>query len=91
MSYQVYDKEDAKSAVDFLRYCHGVFPFKITTVLTDNGKCFTDRFIKGRKSPSGKHVFDIACPELQTEHRLTQPYTPKTNGMVERMNGRFNE
>lgn len=87
----MYDNQDAGSAVDFLLYCQRFFPFPITIVLTDNGKCFTDRFVKGRVNPSGKHLFDVTCKQHGIEHRLTQPYTPRTNDMVERMNGRFNE
>jgi len=49
------------------------------------------RFIKGRKEPSGNHKFDVECKKHQIEHRLTRPYTPKTNGMVERFNGRIAE
>jgi transposase InsO family protein len=30
---------------------------------------------------------DIKCQEENIEHRLTKPSTPKTNGMVERVNG----
>ncbi len=30
---------------------------------------------------------DVKCEENQIEHRLTAPFTPKTNGMVERVNG----
>ncbi len=29
------------------------------------------------------------CQELGIEHRLTRPRTPRTNGMVERFNGRI--
>lgn len=31
-------------------------------------------------------LFDIKCKENNIEHRLTKPHTPKTNGMVERIN-----
>ncbi|VVH56582.1 hypothetical protein BSPCLSOX_906, partial [uncultured Gammaproteobacteria bacterium] len=31
--------------------------------------------------------FDKLCSRSEIEHRLTQPVTPKTNGMVERVNG----
>ncbi|MFT7860911.1 MAG: integrase core domain-containing protein, partial [Sulfurimonas sp.] len=31
--------------------------------------------------------FDVECTKENIEHRLTAPATPKTNGMVERVNG----
>jgi transposase InsO family protein len=31
------------------------------------------------------------CQALGIEHRLTKPRTPKTNGMVERFNGRISD
>lgn len=37
-------------------------PFMIQTVLTDNGKSFTDRFTRGgERKPSGRHPFDQEC------------------------------
>jgi transposase InsO family protein len=58
--------------------------------LTDNGKEFTDRlFASKEREPSGNHEFDQLCRELGIEHRLTKPRTPRTNGMVERFNGRI--
>src|SRR3954453_4034278 len=53
------------------------FPFQVTYVLTDRGSCFT------------ADGFEAACRTLGVEHRKTRPYTPKTNGMVERFNGRI--
>src|ERR671928_1457340 len=32
--------------------------------------------------------FEQACQKLGVIHRTTRPYTPRTNGMVERFNGR---
>src|SRR5215213_7375629 len=32
--------------------------------------------------------FEAACQSLGVEHRKTRHYTPRTNGMVERFNGR---
>ena len=66
-------------------------PFKIKKVLTDNGCEFTDRFQRPDKKPSGNHLFDQTCAEYNIEHRLIKPYTPQTNGMVERFNGRVSE
>lgn len=65
------------------------------TVLTDNGSEFTDRFgghVPRRTGrPSGRHAFDRLCAAHGIEHRLTRPYTPKTNGMVERFNRRIGD
>ena len=65
---------------------------KITRVLTDNGKAFTDRLFGLRKrAATGQHEFDQLCADLSIEHRLTPPMRPQTNGMVERFNGRIED
>ena len=56
-------------------------------MLTDNGLEFTDRFVAKGKKVSGNHKFDKWCAKEDIDHRLTAPRTPKTNGMVERVNG----
>ena len=71
----VKDDETEKSAIAFLREAAAAFPFRLTHVLTDNGSCFTPAFAR-------------ACAELGAEYRHTKPYSPHTNGMVERFNGR---
>src|SRR3954469_7438503 len=72
----VKDDETEKSAIAFLREAAAAFPFRLTHVLTDNGSCFTAAFAK-------------VCAELGAEYRHTKPYSPQTNGMVERFNGRI--
>src|SRR3954454_21828128 len=72
----VFDDELTTSAVAFLREAVRAFPFRITHVLTDRGSCFT------------ADGFEDACRKLKVEHRKTKPYTPQTNGLVERFNGR---
>ena len=71
------------------------FGHPVHTVLTDNGSEFTDRFggdVRVRHGrPSGRHVFDQLCAAQGIKHRLTRPYTPRTNGMVERFNRRLGE
>ena len=71
----VKDDETERSAIAFLREAAAAFPFRLTHVLTDNGSCFTPAFAR-------------ACAELGAEYRHTRPYSPHTNGMVERFNGR---
>jgi transposase InsO family protein len=80
----------AAAAQSFLNAVAKAAPFKIQALLTDNGKEFTDRLFGQRaKDASGEHAFDALCSALGIEHRLTRPRTPKTNGMVERFNGRL--
>jgi len=35
-----------------------------------------------------RDAFEEACAKLKVVRRTTKPYTPLTNGMVERFNGR---
>ena len=65
---------------------------RIRTILTDNGKEFTDRLFGLRKrAATGGHEFDKLCFELDIVHRLTPPRSPQTNGIVERFNGRIED
>jgi transposase InsO family protein len=72
----VKDDETTASAVAFLKEAVQAFPFTVTHILTDRGSCFT------------ADGFEVVCREASVQHRKTRPYTPKTNGMVERFNGR---
>jgi len=72
----VKDDETEASAKAFLEEALAAFPFRVTRLLTDRGSCFT------------AEGFEKRCRELGIEHRKTKPYTPRTNGMAERFNGR---
>jgi transposase InsO family protein len=72
----VKDEETEVAARAFLEEALAAFPFRVTRLLTDRGSCFT------------AEGFEKRCRELGVEHRKTKPYTPRTNGMVERFNGR---
>jgi transposase InsO family protein len=87
MYFKVYKKKIGSNAVDFLEECKSCFPFYISHTLTDNGAEFTDKFTCKKNKVSGNHNFDMACIKDNIDHRLTAPFTPKTNGMVERVNG----
>ena len=86
----------AATAAGFLERFLDRFPLRVHTILTDNGSEFTDRFALDKKGkphdkPSGTHAFDRLCAERAITHRLTQPFRPQSNGMVERFNRRLGE
>ncbi|HZG68523.1 MAG TPA: IS481 family transposase [Herpetosiphonaceae bacterium] len=70
-------------AAQFLRDLIKAVPYRIHTVLTDNGVQFTPR---KQDIYDGDHIFDRVCDEHGIEHRLTKVNHPWTNGQVERMN-----
>jgi transposase InsO family protein len=82
MTLQVHAHRNGESSILFLKHCQGFFPFKIHTILTDNGPEFTNRFY--RKKLSEPHPFDQACSQAEIQHRLTQIRHPWTNGLAER-------
>jgi transposase InsO family protein len=70
-------------AAQFLRDLIEAVPYRIHTVLTDNGVQFTPR---KQDIWDSEHVFDRVCRAHGVEHRLTKVNHPWTNGQVERMN-----
>ena len=102
---RVFKAKTAANARRFLRDLERACPLRIRTILTDNGKEFTDRLFGLRKrSATGAHEFDTLCATLDIEHRLTPPKSPQTNGIplgdcqqspvgqwVERFNGRIED
>lgn len=87
--YDIYPAKTADNAVDFINKCKAFFPFKITHILTDNGLEFTNALLMSKKGEvcTKPSKVDELCKKENIEHRLTKPNTPKTNGMVERVNG----
>lgn len=87
--YEIYAHKTAESTELFFDNCMAFFPFTITHILTDNGLEFTNQLIKSKKGElcAKPSLLDSKCAVNNIEHRCTQPSTPKTNGMVERVNG----
>jgi transposase-like protein len=75
-------------AAQFLRHLIKVIPYRIHTILTDNGIQFTNRKVD---KYAWMHIFDRVCHEHKIEHRLTKVSHPWTNGQVERMNRTLKE
>ena len=94
---RLHERATRRIAADFLRALVAAVPYKVHTVLTDNGTHFTDpsgdgwtpediKAMRAEKVPFRCHAFEAACADLEIEHRLTKPRHPWTNGQVERMN-----
>ena len=81
----------------FLRRLIEAVPYKVHTVLTDDGTHFTDptgnsrspveiREMIAERKPFRAHAFEYALATNDVDHRLTKPKHPWTNGQVERIN-----
>jgi transposase InsO family protein len=99
---ELHAKATTRVAADFLQALVQAVPYKVHTVLTDNGTHFTDprgetwspaeiREMIERKEPFRAHAFEYACAIADIDHRLTKPKHPWTNGQVERMNRTIKE
>jgi transposase-like protein len=86
--FKVYDAKTSVNSEEFMLECIAFFPFGITHVLTDNGLEFTNRLLKNKKGQycTKPSKLDVICQKNDIDHRCTKPFTPKTNGMVEKAN-----
>lgn len=94
---ELYERVSRKLAAGFLRRLIEAVPYKVHTVLTDNGTHVTNPGTKCSAAPDIRaalaagelfraHAFEFACAKADIDHRLTKPLRPWTNGQVERMN-----
>lgn len=94
---ELHEKATRRVAAEFLRALIAAIPYKIHTVLTDNGTHFTSPGNVASAAADIKlaiqkgelfwaHAFEYACAQNDIDHRLTKPKHPWTNGQVERMN-----
>jgi hypothetical protein len=73
-----FDANTKLNGAAFLRQVEA-FPYRIHTVLTDNGMAFADLPKNRGRYPEieaifGGHIFDRVCDEHGIGHRLTKPY-----------------
>src|SRR3712207_2686555 len=93
----LHEKVTRRIAGNFLRALIAAVPYRVHTVLTDNGTHFTEpsgntwtpdeiKQMLAHKQLFRAHSFELACAQNDGEQRLTKPRHPWTNGQVERMN-----
>lgn len=85
---QLHTEATRATAKSFLEHLISAVPYKLHTILTDNGIQFTNRKqdVLAFMTP-----FDRVCCKHGIEHRLTKVKHPWTNGQVERMNRTIKE
>jgi transposase InsO family protein len=99
---ELHERATRRVAKEFLERLIEAVPYKVHTVLTDNGVQFTDPKGKSwtvddiKEMLANKQLFlcvgfDLVCAKNDIDHRLTKPNHPWTNGQVERMNRTIKE
>ena len=84
---ELHERMTAAIACEFLENFIKDCPFKIHTILTDNGAQFTHALLAEHLRPKDKiHTFDAVCAKHKIKHKLTKFRHPWTNGQVEIMN-----
>ena len=97
MRYGTGSSWERRTAGDFLRRLIAAVPYKVHTVLTDNGTHFTTPANTSSAAPDIKtaldagepvwaQAFEYACVQNDIDHRLTKPKAP-----VDQWAGRKNE
>ena len=85
---KIYEGQYNINAVSFLEELIKIALFRIRAVKTDNGMCFTNRYLGYPRSADPMnprlHAFDLLCGRLNIIHYLIDPGKPAQNGKVER-------
>ncbi len=80
---RIYRKVTKLAAAGFLKSLIKTMPYRIHTILMDNGVHFVQR--EQGTNLTFPHIFGRIALENAIKHRLTKPYHPWTNGQAERM------
>jgi len=83
---RLYNRQTNENSIKFLGQVITNFPYKIHTILTDNGAQFTYKLLNANLRPKAFHPFDLLCRKNFIKHKLTAFRHPWTNGQVERFN-----
>jgi len=86
---ELHEKVARRTAGDFLRRLIAAVPYRVHTVLTDNGTHFTTPGNTSSAAPDIKaaleagepvwaHAFEYVCAQNDVDHRLTKPKHPWT-------------
>jgi len=85
---EIYENGDNESTLKFLAKLISIATFRIRAIKTDNGSCFTNRYVGYLKSADPVnprlHPLDLECQKLNIIHYLIDPGKPAQNGKVER-------
>ena len=92
---EMHEKVARRTAGDFLRRLTAAVPYKVHTVLTDNGTHFTTPGNTSSAAPDIKaaleagelvwaHAFEYACAQNDIDHRLTKPKHPWTTDVIDK-------
>jgi hypothetical protein len=92
---ELHEKVVRQTAGDFLRRLIAAVPYKVHTVLTDNGTHFTTPGNTSSATPDIKaaldaggpvwaHAFEYACAQNDIDHRLTKPKHPWTTDVIDK-------
>ena len=92
---ELHEKVVRQTAGDFLRRLIDAVPYKVHTVLTDNGTPFTSPGNASSAAPDIKaaidagepvwaHAFEYACAQNEIDHRLTKPKHPWTTDVIDK-------
>lgn len=99
---ELHERATRRTAAELLHRLIEAVPYRIHTVLNDNGTQFTTPGSKRSAVTEIRaaieagevfraHAFELACARADIDHRLTKPNHPWTNGQVERMNSTIKE
>ena len=86
---EAFKEHNSYSSSEFIKHCVKRFPYTIECVQTDNGPEFTNRL--NAQCSDRKTLFEVTLKELNIQHKLIKPYTPRHNGKVERSHRKDNE